>query len=168
MLKRPSLMLVPPTSRRSPRRPPAQASVLPLFGESVPARSLGPGREEVVPPRCSAGSTGWRAARTYLCAPCTSLVRVVGRSSIAPAYRRRPAGSITYMCGVFVAPYILPTVPLGSSSTAVGAAPRLVVSSLACAGLTYPCSPGAEEITVSQTTPWPVASFWRACILPVP
>ena len=68
---------------------------------------------------------------------------------------------------MFVAPYIFPTVPWGSSSTAVGAALRFAVSALASAGLTWPCSPGAEEMIVSQTTPWPVVSFWSACMLPL-
>jgi hypothetical protein len=71
------------------------------------------------------------------------------------------------MWGVLVAPYILPTSPLGSSSTAEGAALRLAVSSSAWAGFTYPCSPGAEEMMVSQTTPAPVVSRCSACMLPV-
>ena len=69
-------------------------------------------------------------------APGTSLFRVVGRSSMAPAYWSTPALSITYMCGVLVAPYILPTTPVGSKRTAVGAAPRVLVSSSAWLALT--------------------------------
>jgi hypothetical protein len=71
------------------------------------------------------------------------------------------------MWGVLVAPYILPTTPVGSSSTALGPALREVVSSSAWPGLTWPWVPGAEEMIVSHVTSWPVASFCSACMLPV-
>jgi hypothetical protein len=71
------------------------------------------------------------------------------------------------MCGVLVAPYMRPTTPFSSSSTAVGAALRVLVSSSAWAGVMWPCVPGDEEIRVSQTTPWPVTSRCSDCMLPV-
>ncbi len=42
---------------------------------------------------------------------------------------------------------------------------RLAVKAFACAPLTWPCLPGAEEIADNQVTPTSVAAFCRACSL---
>ncbi len=59
-------------------------------------------------------------------------------------------------------------VPVGSRSTALGAALRSAVNWSAAAAVTWPWLPGAEEITVSHTLPAAVASRWSACMLPPP
>ena len=64
--------------------------------------------------------------------------------------------------GVVFAPNCWPTLPEGSSRTAVGVAFLSFVSASAWgAGAGDPCLPGAEEIIESQTTPLAVYSFLK-------
>jgi hypothetical protein len=71
------------------------------------------------------------------------------------------------MVGVWRAAYCRPIVPSGSSRVPAGDASRDAFSFSASAPLTWPSSPGAEEMTCSQTTPSFAASRYSACMLPL-